>query len=46
MRALGVDLMGWEIALKGNEEWVRVQCVDKYGKISFSNPIFLGYDKG
>ncbi len=41
MRALGVDLMGGEIALKGNEEWVRVQCVDKYGKIAFSNPIYL-----
>lgn len=41
MRALGVDLMEGQIPLKGNEEYVRVQCVDKYGRIAYSNPIFL-----
>lgn len=41
MRALGVDLMEGKIPLKGNETFIRVQCVDKYGKIAYSNPIFL-----
>ena len=41
MRALGVDLMEGRIPLKGNETFVRVQCVDKYGHIAYSNPIFL-----
>lgn len=41
MRALGVDLMEARIPLKGQETYVRVACVDKYGKIAYSNPIFL-----
>lgn len=41
MRALGVDLMEARIPLKGGEKYVRVQCVDKQGRIAFSNPIFL-----
>lgn len=27
--------------LSGTEKYVRVECVDKYGKIAWSNPIFL-----
>ena len=27
--------------LSGTEKYIRVECVDKYGKIAWSNPIFL-----
>ncbi|MGN0421654.1 MAG: PHP domain-containing protein [Lachnospiraceae bacterium] len=30
-----------EFALKGNEEYVRIECVDCMGKTAWSNPIFL-----
>lgn len=31
-----------EFTLKGNENYIRVECIDKYGKIAWSNPIYLG----
>ncbi len=30
-----------EYSLKGTETYVRVECVDKYGRIAWSNPIFI-----
>lgn len=30
-----------EFSLRGNETYIRVECVDRYGKIAWSNPIFL-----
>lgn len=30
-----------EYALKGHETYIRVECVDKYGRCAWSNPIFL-----
>lgn len=30
-----------EFSLRGNETYLRVECVDRYGKIAWSNPIFL-----
>ncbi len=30
-----------EFKLKGNETYIRIECVDKYGKMAWSNPIFL-----
>lgn len=30
-----------EYELKGHESYVRVECVDKYGRCAWSNPIFL-----
>ena len=30
-----------EFPLRGDEDYVRVECVDQYGKIAWSNPIFL-----
>lgn len=41
MRAVGVDLTEGSIPLTKDYSYVRVQCVDKYGNIAYSNPIFL-----
>lgn len=30
-----------EFKLRGNETYVRIECVDKFGKIAWSNPIFI-----
>lgn len=30
-----------EFKLKGNESYIRVECIDKYGDTAWSNPIFL-----
>lgn len=30
-----------EFSLVGNEEYVRIECIDIYGKTAWSNPIFL-----
>lgn len=30
-----------EFPLRGNESYIRVECVDEYGKIAWSNPLFL-----
>ena len=30
-----------EFPLRGDEAYVRVECVDQYGKTAWSNPIFL-----
>lgn len=30
-----------EFALRGNETYLRAECVDQHGKIAWSNPIFL-----
>lgn len=40
MRVVGVDLTEGRIPLKGNEKYVRVQCVDKHGRIAYANPVF------
>lgn len=34
-----------EFHLKGNEDYIRVECIDKYGKTAWSNPIFLRRQK-
>lgn len=31
--------------LKGHEEYIRVECIDKYGRCAWSNPIFLNPGK-
>ena len=30
-----------EFKLRGNETYIRIECVDKYGKKAWSNPIFM-----
>ena len=35
------ELMGGEYKLKGRETYVRAECVDKYGRKAWTNPIFL-----
>ncbi|MDB2050444.1 PHP domain-containing protein, partial [Clostridium perfringens] len=30
-----------EFKLRGNETYIRIECVDKYGKKAWSNPIFI-----
>lgn len=35
------ELTRAEIQLKGNESYIRVECIDKSGKIAWSNPLFL-----
>lgn len=40
-RSLGVDLTEFRTPLKGAEKYVRVQCIDKYGKTAYGNPIYL-----
>lgn len=30
-----------EFTLRGNEEYIRVECTDQYGKTAWSNPIFF-----
>lgn len=29
-----------ELQLKGSEEYVRIECVDKWGKIAWTNPMY------
>lgn len=31
--------------LKGNESYIRAECIDKYGKTAWTNPIFLNFEK-
>lgn len=40
-RLLGVELTEFRVPLKGTEEYIRVQCVDKYGKTAYGNPIYV-----
>ena len=35
------ELTGGEYKLKGRETYVRAECVDKYGRKAWTNPIFL-----
>ncbi|MGN1192753.1 MAG: PHP domain-containing protein [Dorea sp.] len=35
------DIIRAEFQLRGNEEYIRIECVDSCGKIAWSNPIFL-----
>jgi hypothetical protein len=37
----GNSLTKARFRLKGNEKYIRVECVDLYGKIAWTNPIFL-----
>ena len=37
----GNTLIRAEFPLRGDEAYVRAECVDQYGKIAWSNPIFL-----
>lgn len=37
----GDELTYAEFPLRGDEAYVRVECVDQYGKTAWSNPIFL-----
>lgn len=34
-------VMRAEFPLKGNEQYIRVECIDQYGRTAWSNPIFL-----
>lgn len=40
-RSFGVGLTHFRTRLKGAEKYVRVQCIDKYGKTAYGNPIYL-----
>lgn len=40
-RSLGTNLTEFSVPLKGREKYVRVQCIDKYGRTAYGNPIFL-----
>ena len=35
------NVMRAEFPLRGNEDYIRVECVDKHGKMAWSNPIFF-----
>lgn len=35
------DVTQAEFVLRGNEEYIRVECIDVYGRTAWSNPIFL-----
>lgn len=35
------DITRAEFPLRGNEQYIRVECIDRYGKTAWSNPIFL-----
>ncbi|MGI6163519.1 MAG: PHP domain-containing protein [Bacillota bacterium] len=37
----GSSIQSADYELRGNEKYVRVECVDERGKIAWSNPIFL-----
>lgn len=40
-RKLGVNLTEFTTPLKGTEKYVRVQCIDKYGRTAYGNPIYV-----
>ncbi|MGM9936547.1 MAG: PHP domain-containing protein [Candidatus Ornithomonoglobus sp.] len=37
----GEALTRAEFKLKGNESYIRVECIDEHGKIAWSNPLFI-----
>lgn len=37
----GDDIARAEFELRGNEDYIRVECVDRFGKTAWSNPIFF-----
>lgn len=41
VRKLGKDITEFSAILRGNKEFVRVECIDQYGRIAFSNPLYL-----
>lgn len=40
-RSIGVGLTQFRAKRRGPEKYIRVQCVDQYGKTAYSNPIYL-----
>lgn len=40
-RLLGTGLTEFRIPLKGTEVYIRVQCMDQYGRTAFGNPIYV-----
>lgn len=41
LRKPGTILTRAEFPLRGNESYIRAECVDEHGKIAWSNPLFL-----
>ena len=40
-RMLGPELTEFKTMLRGTEKYVRVQCIDQYGRKAYGNPIYL-----
>ncbi len=40
-RRIGSGLTEFSAALRGNKEYVRVECIDAQGKVAYSNPLYL-----
>ena len=41
VRRIGSSLTEFTSELRGNKEYVRVECIDAQGKVAYSNPIYL-----
>ena len=41
VRQIGTNLTEFTSPLRGNKEYVRVECIDEQGKVAYSNPIYL-----
>jgi len=41
VRQMGTNLTEFTAPLRGNKEYVRVECIDEQGKVAYSNPIYL-----
>jgi len=41
VRQIGSNLTEFTAPLRGNKEYVRVECIDEQGKVAYSNPIYL-----
>lgn len=40
-RELGDDVTEFSGSLRGKEKFIRVQCMDKQGRVAYSNPIYI-----
>lgn len=40
-RKIGDNLTEFSKKLKGKEKFIRVQCMDKFGRMAYSNPIYM-----
>ena len=41
VRRIGSSLTEFTAALRGNKEYVRVECIDAQGKVAYGNPLYL-----